>query len=53
MILLLLLLLSKRPQKPYGLLGTGRRVEGVMEAGGEGADDDELMLNVLRCQLTY
>ena len=26
----------KRPQKPQGLLGTGRRVEGVMELGEQG-----------------
>ena len=27
---------AKRPQKPQGLLGTGRRGEGGMEVGGEG-----------------
>ena len=31
-----------RPQNPLGLL-----------AGTESPGDDELMLNVLRCQLTY
>ena len=25
-----------RPQKPYGLLGTGKRGEGDVEVGGEG-----------------
>ena len=35
---------AERPQKPYGLLRTGERHDD---------DDDEVMLNVLRCQLTY
>ena len=49
---------SLRPRKPEGSLG--RTAQDVLldshtapELCGHGGDDDELMLNVLRCQLTY
>ena len=41
-VLLYVYSVALRPQRPQGLLGTGSP-----------DDDDELMLNVLRCHLTY
>ena len=41
---------SLRPRKPEGSIG--RTAQDVhFDSGGD--DDDELMPNVLRCQLTY
>ena len=35
------------------LIRDGEKGGGVWRRGGGGSSDDELMLNVLRCQLTY
>ena len=49
---------SLRPRKPEGSLGrTAQDVHldshTAPELSGKRGDDEELMLNVLRCQLTY